>query len=124
VSSNDPQSKRRLATGAAERATLSWLTGSLYGGLSDKADHGASLLVDRQRYKFFRRFVMRLLVSTSLLLTGLYADKSGLGDREYMKTHFPNLKYVEIAGTGHFLMLEKPAAFNRLLLGFLYKQTY
>jgi pimeloyl-ACP methyl ester carboxylesterase len=55
---------------------------------------------------------------------GLYADKSGLGNREYMKTHFPNLEYVEIAGTGHFLMLEKPAEFNRLLLGFLSKQTY
>jgi pimeloyl-ACP methyl ester carboxylesterase len=55
---------------------------------------------------------------------GLYADKSGLGNREYMKTRFPNLEYVEIAGTGHFLMLEKPAEFNRLLLGFLGKQTY
>jgi pimeloyl-ACP methyl ester carboxylesterase len=55
---------------------------------------------------------------------GLYADKSGLGNRDYMKTHFPNLEYVEIAGTGHFLMLEKPAEFNRLLLGFLDKQTY
>ena len=55
---------------------------------------------------------------------GLYADKSGLGDRTYMKTHFPNLEYVEIAGTGHFLMLEKPDEFNRLLVGFLAKQTY
>ena len=34
--------KRRLATGAAEKATL----------FLDKADHGASLLVDHQRYKF------------------------------------------------------------------------
>jgi hypothetical protein len=25
-----------------------------------------------------------------------------------MKTHFPNMDYEEIAGTGHFLMLEKP----------------
>ncbi len=56
---------------------------------------------------------------------GLYADHSGLGsNRDYMKTHFPNLEYVEIAGTGHFLMLEKPAEFNRLLLGFLAKQTF
>jgi pimeloyl-ACP methyl ester carboxylesterase len=55
---------------------------------------------------------------------GLYADKSKFGDRAYMKTHFPNLEYVEIAGTGHFLMLEKPDEFNRLLLGFLAKQTY
>lgn len=55
---------------------------------------------------------------------GLYADKSGLANRDYMKTHFPNLEYVEIAGTGHFPMLEKPAEFNRLLLGFLGKRTY
>jgi pimeloyl-ACP methyl ester carboxylesterase len=50
---------------------------------------------------------------------GLYADKSALGNRDYMKTHFPNMEYHEIAGTGHFLMLEKPDEFNRLLLGFL-----
>src|ERR1019366_2371883 len=54
---------------------------------------------------------------------GLYAEKSGFGHRDYMKTHFPNLEYVEIAGTGHFLMLEKAAEFNRLLLGFLGKQS-
>jgi pimeloyl-ACP methyl ester carboxylesterase len=55
---------------------------------------------------------------------GLYADKSALGNREYMKAHFPNLQYVEIAGTGHFLMIEKPDEFNHLLLGFLSKQTF
>jgi len=55
---------------------------------------------------------------------GLYADKSALGNREYMKTHFPNLEYVEIAGTGHFLMLEKPDDFNRLIIGYLAKQTF
>jgi pimeloyl-ACP methyl ester carboxylesterase len=55
---------------------------------------------------------------------GLYADRSGFGDRAYMKTHFPNNEYVEIAGTGHFLMLEKPDEFNRLLLGYLAKQIF
>jgi pimeloyl-ACP methyl ester carboxylesterase len=55
---------------------------------------------------------------------GLYADKSGLGNRDYMKIHFPNLEYIEIAGTGHFLMLEKPDQFNVLLLGFLGKQKF
>jgi len=44
--------------------------------------------------------------------------------REYMKTHFPNLQYFEIAATGHFLMLEKPDDFNHLLLEFLDKQTF
>jgi pimeloyl-ACP methyl ester carboxylesterase len=55
---------------------------------------------------------------------GLYADHSRSGDRAYMKTHFPNMDYQEIAGTGHFLMLEKPEEFNRRLIAFLDKQTF
>jgi pimeloyl-ACP methyl ester carboxylesterase len=57
-------------------------------------------------------------------MLGLYADDSPYGNHEYIKTHFPNLEYVEIAGTGHFPMIEKPAEFNRLLLGFLGKQAF
>jgi pimeloyl-ACP methyl ester carboxylesterase len=34
---------------------------------------------------------------------------------------FPKMEYKEIPGTGHFLMLEKPEEFNRLLLEFLDK---
>jgi len=49
----------------------------------------------------------------------IYADHSRLADRTYMKQHFPRLEYTEIPGTGHFLMLEKPAEFNRVLLTFL-----
>jgi pimeloyl-ACP methyl ester carboxylesterase len=52
---------------------------------------------------------------------GLYADKSMAGNRDYMKTRFPDLEYHEIPGTGHYLMLEKPEEFNRLLKGFLDK---
>ena len=55
---------------------------------------------------------------------GLYADKSELGNRDVMKTRFPSMEYVEIPGTGHFLMIEKPQEFNTLLLGFLNKQQY
>jgi pimeloyl-ACP methyl ester carboxylesterase len=54
---------------------------------------------------------------------GLYAERFR-HNREYIKTHFPNLEYVELAGTGHFPMLEKPDEFNQLLLGFLSKQTF
>ena len=32
---------------------------------------------------------------------------------------YPNLQYVEIPGTGHFLMMEKSDEFNRYLLDFL-----
>jgi pimeloyl-ACP methyl ester carboxylesterase len=54
---------------------------------------------------------------------GLYAERFR-HNREYIKTHFPNLEYVEIAGTGHFPMIEKPDEFNQLLFGFLSKQTF
>lgn len=57
-------------------------------------------------------------------ILGLYADHSGAHNAEYMATHFPNMQYEEIAGTGHFLMLEKPDQFNQLLIAFLDKQTF
>jgi pimeloyl-ACP methyl ester carboxylesterase len=60
----------------------------------------------------------------TLPVLGLYADKSRNGNSEYMKTHFPKMDYKEIPETGHFLMLEKPDEFNRLVLEFLDKQKY
>ena len=57
----------------------------------------------------------------SVPILGVYADHSRAGDRAYMKVHFPNLEYTEIAGTGHFLMLEKPAEFNKLVMDFAKK---
>ena len=50
---------------------------------------------------------------------GLFADKSALGNPEATRKVLPNLEYHEIAGTGHFLMLEKPDEFNRLLERFV-----
>ena len=35
------------------------------------------------------------------------------------KEMLPNWRYAQVAGTGHFVMLEKPAAFNGLLAAFL-----
>jgi sigma-B regulation protein RsbQ len=55
---------------------------------------------------------------------GLYAERSMSANREYMKNHFPKMEYKTIPGTGHFLMLEKPEEFNRLLLEFLDKLTF
>jgi len=49
----------------------------------------------------------------------IYAEKSPLADVALMKQIFPRLEYVEIPGTDHFLMMEKPDEFNRILLGFL-----
>ncbi len=54
---------------------------------------------------------------------GLYADRSWPAESD-TKTRFPNLELHKIAGTGHFLMLEKPEEFNRLLKSFLDKQKY
>jgi len=55
---------------------------------------------------------------------GIYADKSQLANREYSKKIFPAFDYVEIPGTGHFLMMEKPGEFNRLLSAFVDKIAY
>jgi pimeloyl-ACP methyl ester carboxylesterase len=33
----------------------------------------------------------------------------------------PNYEGTQVAGTGHFVMMEKPEEFNRLLTGFLDK---
>ncbi len=40
-------------------------------------------------------------------------------NRDYMKTRFPKLEYHKMVDTGHFLMLEKPVAFNALLTSFI-----
>jgi pimeloyl-ACP methyl ester carboxylesterase len=52
---------------------------------------------------------------------GLYAENSALRGTDGMKVVFPTIEYHEIPGTGHFLMLEKPAEFNKLLGEFLGK---
>ena len=55
---------------------------------------------------------------------GIYADQSASDDPAYFKKIFPNGTTVEVAGTGHFVMLEKPAEFNRLLADFLPKASF
>ena len=55
---------------------------------------------------------------------GIDADKSGANDPKFMKKVLPNGSATEVAGTGHFVMLEKPAEFNKLLAGFLMKVKF
>ena len=50
---------------------------------------------------------------------GLFADKSALGNPDATRKVFPNYQHHEIAGTGHFLMMEKPREFNALLTAFV-----
>ncbi len=57
-------------------------------------------------------------------ILGIYADHSRMGNRDYMKTHFPALEYTEVPNTGHFVMLDNPVEFNRVLLAFLQKQKF
>jgi pimeloyl-ACP methyl ester carboxylesterase len=49
----------------------------------------------------------------------VYADHSALGNPDSVKKIFPNMQYVEVPGTGHFVMMEKPAEFNRLVVSFV-----
>ncbi len=55
---------------------------------------------------------------------GIYADHSASNDPAYFRKIFPDGTAVEVLGTGHFVMLEKPAEFNRLLADFLPKASF
>jgi pimeloyl-ACP methyl ester carboxylesterase len=50
---------------------------------------------------------------------GIFADKSALGNPEVTKKIFPNYEHHEVPGTGHFVMMEQPQEFNRLLTAFV-----
>jgi pimeloyl-ACP methyl ester carboxylesterase len=47
------------------------------------------------------------------------AGTADLPNAEMMRAVVPNFEATQVAGTGHFLMMEKPAEFNRLLSEFL-----
>jgi pimeloyl-ACP methyl ester carboxylesterase len=47
------------------------------------------------------------------------AGSSDLPNLESMRQVVPNFEATQVPGTGHFLMMEKPAEFNQLLEGFL-----
>ena len=55
---------------------------------------------------------------------GIYADHSGADDPMYFKKIFPNGTTVEVPGTGHFVMMEKPEQFNKLLADFIPAAKY
>ena len=49
----------------------------------------------------------------------VYAGTRPLATEPNVKRLFPNAEYHQIPHTAHFLMMEKPAEFNRLVMGFL-----
>lgn len=51
---------------------------------------------------------------------GIFAEKSfAIGAVPFLKKVLPKLEYVEMPGTGHFVMMEQPQEFNRLLMKFV-----
>jgi pimeloyl-ACP methyl ester carboxylesterase len=51
----------------------------------------------------------------------VYAGTAEIPSVQTTKEILPSYEATKIAGTGHFLMMEKPDEFNRLLTGFLDK---
>jgi pimeloyl-ACP methyl ester carboxylesterase len=54
----------------------------------------------------------------------IYAGTNPPPNAETIKKVLPRYEAAQIAGTGHFLMMEKPDEFNRLLTAFLAKVSY
>ena len=57
----------------------------------------------------------------TLPVLAIYAATAQLPSVEETKKTLPNYEATQIAGTGHFLMMEKPEEFNRVLTAFLAK---
>jgi pimeloyl-ACP methyl ester carboxylesterase len=55
----------------------------------------------------------------TLPVLAIYAEGSGTANREGLERLYPAVDLHEIPGTNHFLMMEKPDEFNRLLSRFL-----
>ena len=50
----------------------------------------------------------------------IFAEKSfALSSTPFLKRVLPKIEYVEMPGTGHFVMMEQPQEFNRLLMKFV-----
>jgi len=51
---------------------------------------------------------------------GIFAEKSfALPAAPFLKKVFPKFEFVAMPGTGHFVMMERPQEFNRLLIKFV-----
>jgi pimeloyl-ACP methyl ester carboxylesterase len=57
----------------------------------------------------------------SVPVLGVYAEMSAVANPDGLRRLYSDVEYHVIAGTTHFLMMEKPEAFNRLLGDFLAK---
>lgn len=58
-------------------------------------------------------------VTIPMPVYAVYAGTARLPDADVVRRSVPKFEAVQVEGTGHFLMMEKPAEFNALLDGFL-----
>jgi pimeloyl-ACP methyl ester carboxylesterase len=66
-------------------------------------------------------------VIESMRVFGIYAATSPWCEPEQLQAVpevFPNFEYTTIPESGHFLMMEKPQEFNRILMNFLNEITF
>ncbi|MEE4186561.1 MAG: alpha/beta hydrolase [Gammaproteobacteria bacterium] len=63
-----------------------------------------------------------VVLDTPVLL--VFAGNRPATDTDWIRQFVPNAEFHTVAGTGHFLMMEQPAEFERLLSGFLRKIGY
>ena len=61
---------------------------------------------------------------TPMPALGIYAGTAQLPKVEDVRQALPKFEETQVAGTGHFVMMEKPEEFNRLLSTFLEKITF
>ena len=54
----------------------------------------------------------------------IYAGTSRLPDVDDMRKSLPRFEVAQIAGTGHFVMMERPDEFNRVLAAFLKRMAF
>jgi pimeloyl-ACP methyl ester carboxylesterase len=54
----------------------------------------------------------------------VYAGTANVPDAAATRELYPQHEATQMAGTGHFLMMEKPAEFNRALAEFLDKINF
>jgi pimeloyl-ACP methyl ester carboxylesterase len=52
----------------------------------------------------------------------IFAGTYGGNSLDATKSYLPNLQFLNVPGTGHFLMLEKPAEFNQHIMAFIDRQ--
>ena len=62
------------------------------------------------------------VVNTPVL--AIYAGTSKAPDVAPIRKTLPQFEATQVAGTGHFVMMEKPEEFNRLLTAFLEKAKF